>query len=246
MLKPCIFELGGKAPVLVLDGADVSEAARAVAFGALNNSGQICMSTERVIVTPEVRTTFREALLERVTAIKAGNHHEEPDVPLSGLYTPASAQRVIRLVKGAVAQGARLLLGDLDVTGPNGTIVQPHVLDGVTMDMEISSFETFGPVICLYSAAGEVEAVDIANASEFSLCAAVFSKDINQALRVAKQVRTGSMHINGPTIYIEPPLPNGGTGGRSGYGRFGGTAGIDEFTERKVVSLASGSLKYAF
>lgn len=246
VMKPCIFELGGKAPFLVLDDANIEDAVQAAAFGGLNNSGQICMSTERVILCEEIAAEFKTALVRKVETISCGNHYENSEVSLSGLSTPASTQRVLSLVKKAISQGAELLIGDLEVSGPNGTVMKPHILDKVTMEMEISSHETFGPVLCLYQAASADEAVAIANQSEFSLCASVYSKDLSRALAIAKQVRAGSMHINGPTIYIEPPLPNGGTGGRSGYGRFGGISGIEEFTEKKVVSIAHSSLAFPF
>lgn len=246
VMKPCIFELGGKAPALVLSDANIDDAVDAIAFAGLNNSGQICMSTERVIVDEAIAGEFRSALVAKVKTITCGNHYEDRNVCLSGLFTPASAQRILKLITAAISQGAELILGDLQVSGPNGTVMQPHILDKVTMDMEISSSETFGPVLCLYSAGSTSEAISIANASEFSLCASVYSKDLSRAMDAAKQIRAGTMHINGPTLYIEPPLPNGGTGGRSGYGRFGGMSGVEEFTEKKVLCIAHSSLVYPF
>lgn len=245
-LKQCVLELGGKAPVLVLEDADITDTVEAVVFGALSNSGQICMSTERVIVHRSIADKFRAALVERVAAVKFGNHLENDAVSISGLYTAASCGRIAGLISEAVSQGARLLYGDCTPSGPNKTILGPHILDGVTPEMPIFQHETFGPVICISESSSDDEAVDLANNSEFSLSASVFSRDVMRALSVAKRVRAGSCHVNGPTVYIEAPLPNGGTGGSSGYGRFGGMAGVEEFTERKIVSLAQPGLKYAF
>lgn len=246
VLKKCVLELGGKAPVIVLEDADLDDAVGAVVFGALANSGQICMSTERVIVHHSIMPEFRQRLLARISQLKTGNHMDDPGVSLSGLFTPDSASRVVAWLKDAVAQGASLLTGDLAIGGPNSTIVIPHVLENVTPDMDIFSKESFGPVLCLFQFDTDDEAVAAANNSEFSLCASVFSKDVMRALDVSRRVRAGSCHINGPTVYIEPTLPNGGIGGSSGYGRFGGMAGVDEFTERRMISLVRSGQKYPF
>lgn len=246
VLKQCVFELGGKAPVLVLDDANIRDAVEATAFGALSNNGQICMSTESVIVHKSVAAEFKTTLVEKAKNLTCGNHFSDPDVSLSGLYTPASAKRILGLVKSAIASGAVLLTGDMNVHGSNGTILRPHLLDKVTMDMEISNEETFGPIVCIYEVGSDEEAIEVANSSEFTLCASVFSTDVMRAMEVAKMVRAGSVHVNGPTVYIEATLPNGGTGGRSGYGRFGGMAGVEEFTERKILSLAQSGMVYPF
>lgn len=246
VLKQCVLELGGKAPVVVLDDASIDDAVEATVFGALSNSGQICMSTERVIVHESLADEFKSSLLSRVKKVKCGNHLTSPDVAMSGLFSPSSAKRILSLVEKAIASGAELLTGDLTASGPNGTILAPHILDKVTPAMEIFHEETFGPVICLTQSSSDDEAVEITNSSEFSLCASVFSKDVLRAMDVAKQIRSGSVHLNGPTVYIEATLPNGGTGGRSGYGRFGGVAGIEEFTERKIISMAQKGMRYPF
>lgn len=245
-VKQCILELGGKAPVIVLDDANIDEAVEAVVFGALSYSGQVCMSTERVLLHRSISEEFKEKLLAKIATVKTGNHLEDPGVSLSGLFTPASAQRVIDLVKSAVQGGAELLAGDLGITGPNKTVVKPHVLDGVKGDMDIAKKESFGPIIILSKFDTDEEAVALANDSEFSLCASVFSVDVVRALDIARQVRAGACHINGPTVYVEATLPQGGTGGSSGYGRFGGMPGIEAFTERKIVTLATSKLRYAF
>ncbi|KAJ9157678.1 Aldehyde dehydrogenase [Pleurostoma richardsiae] len=245
-VKQCVLELGGKAPVLVLEDANVEDAAEAVIFGALSNSGQICMSTERVFVHKSIAPAFRKALLDRVGTLKVGNHLDDADVSISGLYTPESATRVLQLVKSAVDGGAKLLTGDLKISGPNKTVMAPHILEGVTPNMDVFHKESFGPILCLEEFDTDEEAIVMANNSEFSLAASVFSRDVMRALDVARQVRAGSCHVNGPTVYIEATLPNGGTGGSSGYGRFGGIAGVEEFTERKIISLAKPGMKYAF
>lgn len=245
-LKQCVLELGGKAPVVVLDDADVQDAAEGITFGGFSNSGQICMSSERVIVQQSCHEALTKDLLNCVSNIKCGNHMQNADVAMSGLFNAQSAARVLAMIETAISQGATLLAGDLKATGPNSTIIGPHVLGGVTPAMDIFHEESFGPIITITVAASEKEAVDLANTSEYSLCASVYSKDALRAMRVARKVRAGSCHINGPTVYIEATLPNGGIGGRSGYGRFGGMAGVEEFTERKIVTLVEPGLKYPF
>lgn len=245
-VKQCVLELGGKAPVVVLDDANVDDAVEAVVFGAFSYSGQICMSTERVLLHRSVSAEFKEKLLRRTASLKTGNHLEDPDVSVSGLFTPASAARVMDMLRSAVDGGATLLAGDLKVTGPNSTIISPHILENVRPDMDIAHKESFGPVVVLSEFETDEEAVAAANDSEFSLCASVFSRDVMRAMDVARRVRAGACHVNGPTVYVEAPLPNGGTGGSSGYGRFGGMAGVEAFTERKIVTLAKPGMKFPF
>ncbi|KAJ4419074.1 hypothetical protein N0V82_005197 [Gnomoniopsis sp. IMI 355080] len=246
VLKKCVLELGGKAPVIVLEDANVDDAVEAVVFGAMSNAGQICMSTERVLVHRSIMGEFKSKLLERIAKLKTGNSMEDPNVSISGLFTPASATRVMECLRAAVNSGAKIVTGDMAVSGPNKTIIGPHVMENVTPEMDIFHKESFGPVLCLFEFDTDSEAIESANNTDFSLCASVFSRDIMRALDIARQVRAGSCHVNGPTVYIEPTLPNGGVGGSSGYGRFGGMAGVEEFTERRMISLAPSGLKYHF
>ncbi|CAI4216050.1 unnamed protein product [Parascedosporium putredinis] len=245
-LKKCVFELGGKAPVIVREDANIQDAVESIVFGGFANNGQVCMSTERVIVHKSIMGQFKEELLARTKQLKCGNHLVDRDVSISGLYMPASAKRVIELVQSAVDGGATLLMGDLQIDGPNKTIVRPHILQGVMREMDLYHQESFGPVMILIEYETDEQSVELANDSDFSLCASIFSRDIMRAMEMAKEVRAGSCHINGPTIYIEPTLPNGGVGGSSGYGRFGGIAGIEEFSERKIISLAQSGMKFHF
>lgn len=246
LLKPCVLELGSKAPVVILEDANVEAAADAVLYGAMSNGGQICMSTERVLVHRSIAAAFRDRVVERAESLTVDNHLENPHTSYSGLISPQSAKRVLGLIQNAVAAGATLLTGDQTLHGPCQTVMKPHILQGVTRDMHIFHQETFGPVFFMSEFDRDEDAVAQANDSDFSLCASVFSRDIMRAMDTAKQIRAGSCHINGPTVYIEAPLPNGGVGGSSGYGRFGGVAGIEEFTERQIVSLARPGMKYGF
>ncbi|KXX73731.1 Salicylaldehyde dehydrogenase [Madurella mycetomatis] len=245
-LKQCVLELGGKAPVIVLDDANIDDAVESVVFGAFSYSGQICMSTERVLLHRSISQEFKAKLISRTASLRTGNHLEDSGVSVSGLFTPSSAARVMDMLRSAVSSGANLLTGDLKVTGPNNTVISPHILENVSRDMDIAHRESFGPVMVLSEFETDKEAIASANDSEFSLCASVFSRDVMRAMDIAKQIRAGACHINGPTVYVEAPLPNGGTGGSSGYGRFGGMAGVEEFTERKIITLAKPGMKFSF
>lgn len=244
-LKQCVFELGGKAPVIVRADADLDDAVDSIVYGALAYSGQVCMSTERAIVHRSVAAELRTRVLARIAAVRCGNHLDDAAVSVSGLFTPASARRVVDLVKEAVDGGAELLAGDMEISGPCGTIVKPHVLSGVGRSARMYHEEVFGPVLMLAEFDTDDEAVDLANDSDYSLCASIFSRDVMTAMDLARRVRAGSCHINGPTVYSESTLPNGGTGGSSGYGRFGGMSGVEAFTEKKIITLAKPGMRYA-
>ncbi|KAI1192195.1 aldehyde dehydrogenase domain-containing protein [Nemania serpens] len=244
-LKQCLLELGGKAPVIILEDANLDDAVEAVVFGSLANAGQVCMSTERVLLHESIAEAFKKALLARIQSVKVGNHEEDPNVSISGLFTPASTKRIQKLLNDAVSSGAKLLCGDVSASGPKLTIMAPHVVDNVTPTMEIFQRESFGPLVCLTTFTTDDEAIELANNSDYSLSAAVFSKDVMRALDIARQVRAGSCHVNNPSVYIAAGTPNGGVGGSSGYGRFGGMAGVLEFTELKIISLGRSGVKYA-
>lgn len=244
VLKPVLLELGGKAPVIVLESTDqnLEDAVNAVIYGAFMNTGQICMSTERVVVQESVAERFVAMLKTKVSKLRFGNHLNDPSVHLSGLINAASATRCVKVCQEAVDAGAHLVMGDLKT---DGTVMQPHILDRVTRDMRAYVEESFGPILAVSRVADDAEAVAVANDTEYSLTSAVYCADIMRALKVAKRLKYGSAHINGPTLYVEAPLPNGGVGGGSGYGRFGGINGIHEFTDQKIITLSEPGPKFS-
>ena len=239
-LKPVLLELGGKAPLIVLDDADLDEAARAANFGAFMNQGQICMSTERLIVDNAVADAFAKTLAAKAGALPAGNPAEK-NVVLGSLVSKEAADRVQGLIADAVGKGARVLAGNTR----EGTIMTATVLDHVTPKMAIYAEETFGPVVCIIRVSGEEEAIRAANDGEYGLSSSVFSKNIARALNVAKRIEAGICHINGPTVHDEAQMPFGGVKA-SGYGRFGGKAGIEEFTDLRWISIETGPQRYPF
>ena len=238
-LKPVLLELGGKAPLIILDDADIDEAVNAAAFGAFANAGQICMSTEKIVVDNRVADTFLAKFAAKAAALPAGDPRGH--VVLGSCITAEAAARVGDLIKDAVAKGAKVLSG-----GPSTTaIMQATVVDGVTAAMRLYEEESFGPVVSVIRVNGDEEAIRVANDTEYGLSAAVYSKDIARALKVAKRIESGICHINGPTVHDEAQMPFGGTKA-SGYGRFGGKAAIDEFTELRWITIQTEPMHYPF
>jgi len=237
-LKPVLLELGGKAPLIVLDDADLDQAVNAAAFGAFFNQGQICMSTERIVVDEAVANTFVQKFAAKAKSLPAGDPRTG-NVALGSMITHQAVTVVESLIKDAVNKGA-----DLVASGPiQGTVMAAHVLDRVTPEMRIYNDESFGPVTCIVRVKGEEEAIQVANDTEYGLSAAIFSRDIARALRIAKRIDSGMCHINGSTVHDEAQMPFGGVKA-SGYGRFGGKAGIAEFTELRWITIETGPQHY--
>ena len=237
-LKPALLELGGKAPFLVLDDADLDAAVDAAAFGAYFNQGQICMSTERLIVDNKVADAFIDKLATKVATLRAG-HPQADDSVLGSLVDASAGVRIKALIDDAVGKGARLVVGGQ----VEGSIMQPALLDGVTPSMRLYREESFGPVAVLLRGDGDEALLSLANDSEFGLSAAIFSRDTGRALALAQRVESGICHINGPTVHDEAQMPFGGVKS-SGYGSFGGKASIEQFTQLRWITLQNGPRHY--
>jgi acyl-CoA reductase-like NAD-dependent aldehyde dehydrogenase len=230
-LKPVLLELGGKAPLLVLVDADLDEAVKAAAFGAFMNQGQICMSTERIIVVDAIADAFAERFAAKVRTLTVGDPRANA-TQLGAVIDTRTVMHVEGLVESAVAQGGTLLTGG----AADGVLMPAHVVDHVTPAMKLFREESFGPVVGIARARDEEHAIELANDSEYGLSASVFTRDTARGLRVARRIRSGICHINGPTVHDEAQMPFGGVGA-SGYGRFGGRAGIDAFTELRWITI---------
>lgn len=237
-LKPVLLELGGKAPLLVLDDADLSEAASAAAFGAFMNQGQICMSTERLIVDDSIADEFVSLISRKASTLLAG-HPGSGRTPLGPVVGVDAIDRLDGIVKDAVAKGARIIVGGRI----DGTFMDATVVDHVTPNMRIYSEECFGPVVAIIRVHGDDEAVRVANDTEYGLASAVFSRNLQRAMGIARRIEAGICHINSATVEDEPQMPFGGMKA-SGYGRFGGAAAIEEFTELRWITFATGSRRY--
>lgn len=237
-LKPAVLELGGKAPLLVLDDADLDATVKAVAFGAYFNQGQICMSTERLLVDERIADDFIERLTRKVSTLSVGDPSSGQSV-LGSMIDAGAAARVQALVDDAIAKGARLLCGGRS----EGSLMQATLLDGITPDMRLYREESFGPVAVIIRAQGDEALLALANDSEFGLSAAVFSQNISRALNLAQRIDSGICHINGPTVQDEPQMPFGGVKS-SGYGSFGAKASIEHFTQLRWVTVQTGPREY--
>ncbi|MEO7208070.1 MAG: aldehyde dehydrogenase [Steroidobacteraceae bacterium] len=238
LLKPCLLELGGKAPLIVLEDADLDEAVKAAAFGAFMNQGQICMSTERIIVVDAVAADFVKRFAIKAKSLAVGDPREGK-TPLGAVVDQKTVKHVNNLIDDATAKGATIIAG----CKADNVLMPATVIDGVTQAMNIYRDESFGPVVAIIRAQDEADAIRIANDSEYGLAAAVFTRDTARGLRVARQIRSGICHINGPTVHDEAQMPFGGVGA-SGYGRFGGKAGIEQFTELRWITLETQAGHY--
>ncbi|OWV80481.1 salicylaldehyde dehydrogenase [Rhizobium sp. R635] len=238
-LKPALLELGGKAPLVILDDADIDGAVNAAIFGAFMHQGQICMSTERIIVDQAIADQFVAKLAARASQLPAGDPRGH--VVLGSLISLDAAKKMEELIADATAKGAKLVAGGKR----SGTVVEATLLDHVTPEMRIYSEESFGPVKPIIRVSGEEEAIRIANDTEYGLSSAVFSRDVKRAMAVAAQIESGICHINGPTLHDEAQMPFGGVKG-SGYGRFGGKAAIAEFTDLRWITVEDSAQHYPF
>lgn len=237
-LKRVLLELGGKAPLVVLADANLDEAVAAAKFGAFMHQGQICMSTERIVAVDSVAGEVAARLGEKAAALRVGDPRD-PGTEIGPLVSASSLARVSELVDDARSRGAEVVTGG-EAEGP---CYKPTVLAGVTPEMRIYHEESFGPVVGITSVDGPEEAVRVANDTEYGLAAAVFGEDVPTALDLARQIESGICHVNGATVHDEPQMPFGGVKA-SGFGRFGGKAAIEEFTELRWITVQHGSRHY--
>lgn len=238
-LKPALLELGGKAPMVILDDADIEAAVNAAAFGSFMNQGQICMSTERIIVQGSIADEFVKALAAKAKTLPAGNPRDK--VVLGSMVNIEAAEKMDALIEDALQKGGILLAGGKRT----GTIVEATLIDNVTSDMRIYSEESFGPVKPIIRVKGDEEAICVANDTAYGLSASVYGSDITRAMSVADRIESGICHINGPTLADEAQMPFGGVKD-SGYGRFGGKSGIDSFTSVRWVTIEDPHQHFPF
>jgi len=240
-LKPVVLELGGKAPLVVLDDADLDDAVNAAAFGSFANSGQICMSTERLIVDEKIADAFATKFADKARGLPLGDPRKPEPVVLGSVIGMNTVTHCNALIDDAIAKGAKLLCGGK----ADSTLMPATLLDHVTPQMRIYHEETFGPVKCIVRVKNTEEAIACANDNEYGLSAAVFGRDIARAFNVARKIDSGICHVNGPTVHDEAQMPFGGVKG-SGIGRFGGKAGVAEFTELRWITIQTQPRHYPF
>src|SRR5579884_380194 len=230
-LKRVVLELGGHNPLIVLADADLGYAVDATTFGAFLHQGQICMSARRVIVERAVADEFTRRLAEKAAGLKAGDPRE-PDTIIGPLINEDAHATVKGRVEEAVAKGARVLAGGEDA-GSN--VFRATVLADVPADAELASQETFGPVLAVEVVDGDDEAVERANATAYGLSAGIITSDPDRGFQLAGRLESGIVHVNDQPVADEPQMPFGGVKD-SGWGRFGGRAALDEFTELRWIT----------
>jgi acyl-CoA reductase-like NAD-dependent aldehyde dehydrogenase len=229
-IKPVVLELGGKAPAIVWEDADLQIAASQCALGAFLNSGQICMSTEKILVHGKIKAAFHE----KFTAAVKELYPSSQDAPI--LVNSVGVAKNKNLISDATSKGASILFGDLGTEEKTNTMMRPLAIAGVTKDMDIYRTESFGPTVSLIEIETEDEAVEIANDTEFGLSSAVFTEDLRRGLRLARRIDAGAVHINSMSVHDESALPHGGTKS-SGYGRFNTASGLEEWVWTKNITF---------
>ena len=230
-LKRVTMELGSNSPVIVLDDADVAKVARTLAVTGYANAGQVCISSQRVIATPGVHVDLLDALRTEVQQLVAGDPLAE-GTQVGPLIRERDAARVETWLGEAVTQGAELLCGG----SRDGSVVQPALLANVAPEMKLSCEELFGPALGVTVAPDVEAAIALANETRFGLSAAVFTQDINRAMRFAREVDSGNLHINFGTAWRAEIMPYGGLKD-SGFGKEGPRYAVQEMTESKMVVI---------
>ena len=234
-LKRVVLELGGYNPLLVLADADLDYAVNAAAFGAFLHQGQICMSARRIIVERPIADAFTTRLAEKAKTLKAGDPKEH-DTIIGPLINEAALNLVSERVDDAVAKGAKVLAGG-EAAGP---CYRATVITDVPESSDFAKFETFGPVVAIDVVDSAEEAVAHANATEYGLSAGILTADTDRGFALAQLLESGIVHVNDQPVGDEPQMPFGGVKD-SGWGRFGGQAAIDEFTELRWITVQGGS-----
>jgi len=233
-LKRVHFELGGKAPAIVFDDADLGRVIKALRVSAFDNAGQNCTAASRLYVSAGRHEEVAAAMAAAATAIEPQDPYEHPDAALGSLISRAHREHVHGFVERAAQRGAEILAGGEIEDGP-GAFYKPTVVGGCGQRDEIVQREVFGPVISLVSYADEREAIGMANGVEYGLTASVWSSNIDRAMRVATELRAGTVWVNdhGPSIH---EMPFGGFK-QSGIGRDLSIHAIEEHTELQHIAI---------
>jgi len=230
-LKRAVLELGGKDPLIILGDADIDYAVDAAVWGAFLHQGEICMSTERIIIERSIAKEFVDKLEKRAKELPMGDP-TNPATAVGPLINQAAVEKVHSHVEEAIASGAHLVTGGTY----DNLVYHPTVVTDVDPEMRLFKEQTFGPVAPIMVVKDREEALAVANNSAYGLSAGIITNDFTRALDMALKLDTGMVHINDQTVNDEPQAPFGGVKG-SGYGRFGGQAALDEFTELRWINV---------
>ena len=240
-LKRIVLELGGNSPLVVLEDADIEAASSAGAWGSFLHQGQICLAVSRHLVHESIADDYVKALAERASHLPVGNPDTD-EVALGPIINQKQVERVERIVDGSVSEGATLVTGGTH----ENLFFEPTVLSDVTSSMPAFTDEIFGPVAPVTRFGDDAEAVELANATNYGLVAAVQSGSQQRAAAVAEQLHAGMVHVNGTTINEEPPAPFGGFGQSSNGGHFGGVANLELWTEWQWVTSQDKAAPFPF
>ena len=233
-LKRLHLELGGKAPVVVLDDADPEQVAASVREAAFINSGQDCMAACRILAAPAAYEPVLDAVLREVATLRVGDPADEA-VEMGPVISPEHQARVLGFLERAAAGGAQVLVGG--GAGPSrGSFVEPTVITGVAQDAEIVQREVFGPVVTVQRVEDDAQALEWANGVDYGLAASVFTRDTGRALRFARDLRFGTVWVNCHNAGAVE-MPHGGFG-RSGYGKDMSVYAVEEYTQIKHVMVS--------
>jgi acyl-CoA reductase-like NAD-dependent aldehyde dehydrogenase len=228
LLKPTLMELGGKAPTIVCEDANLQDAALGAALGSFLHSGQICMCTERVIVHAAVADKFKAIFKETIDQVFG-----DPEGMI--LVNTAPVLKNKSLVSDAISKGAKLFHGNTEQKASVQSAMHPIVVEDVKEGMTIYHTESFGPTVSLFTIENDDDAIRLANDTEYGLTASIFTEDLRRGLRIAKKIQSGAVHINSMSVHDESTLPHGGHKS-SGYGRFNGVEGLEEWVQTKTVT----------
>ncbi len=243
-LVPVSLELGGKDPMIVLSDADLERASSAAVWGAFMNSGQVCISVERVYVEQAVADKFTELVVQKTRALRQGSEtHGEQPVDLGAMTFPQQVEIVEQHLRDAVARGAKILTGGQRASNLKGLFFEPTVLTNVDHTMRIMRDETFGPVLPIMRVRNEQEALRLANDSRYGLNASIWTRDQAKGERLARQIEAGSVCVNDViTAVAVTDAPFGGVK-ESGSGRRHGAAGIRRFCSEQTIVIDRLGLK---
>ena len=239
-LKRVALELGGQNPMIILADADIDHAVSAAVFGAFLHQGQICMSTRRILIERPAAARFTEQFVKRAAGLKVGDPRD-PETVIGPIINRGQLEDIQKSVAGAVRDGARILCGGR----AEGPCYLPTVVAGARPGTPFSCEETFGPVVSIIEVDDVEQAIAVANETRYGLSASVITRDFNRGLAIAERIESGIVHINDQTVHDEPQVPFGGIKD-SGWGRFGGRAGLEEFTELRWISMQRSPRQYPF
>ena len=240
-LKKVSLELGGKNSLIILDDADLELAAENIAWGAFLHSGQICMTSGKILIHQEIYTQVKQRVIEKVKNFVVGNPCDSK-VTIGPLINAKQAQRVEQLVSAAVSEGAKLEIGGR----ADGVFFEPTVLADVTSNNSIFTEEIFGPVAVLIPFSTDVEAIELANDGNYGLSAGIITSNVGRGMQLGAQLKVGLLHINDQTVNDETVNPFGGFGASGNGTRIGGPANVDEFTQWQWMTVQAQAPHYPF